>query len=143
MGKIVSIGQSVLALCKSKAKGLPKWVQCIWLGKVHSSGQRICATVGGKLISNQGDVVRDRSPDFRQRKNAALSIIRLTLIIASKWAPVELLRTAIDTIAASIPARDELASIVGGTSVGDTGLLGMAEILSYYMCSALTSKLLV
>ena len=94
-----------------------------------------------RCISNQGDIVRDRSLDFRQRKNAALSIIRLTLIIVSKWVPLELLRTAIDSIANAIQARDEFASIVGGTSAGDTGLLGMAEILSYLESSIDTLSL--
>ena len=35
------------------------------------------------------------------------------------------------SIANASPARDEVASIVGGTTVSDIGLLGMAEILSY------------
>ena len=65
VGKIVSFGQSVLALCKSKAKGLPKWVQCIWLGKVHSSDQHICVTVGGKLILTRS--VRQMQPSYDPR----------------------------------------------------------------------------
>ena len=62
---VVSLGQSVLALCKSKAKGLPKWVQCIWLGKVHSSDQHICLTVGGKLILTRS--VRQMQPSYDPR----------------------------------------------------------------------------
>ena len=41
-----------------------------------------------------------------------------------------------DSIANAIPARDEVASIVGGTIVSDIGLLGMAELLSYLESSS-------
>ena len=70
LGKIVAFGQSVLCLCKTTAKGQPKWIQGLWLGKSNNSDQHIAVTAGGKLLLTRS--IRQMIPKFDSKLHEVL-----------------------------------------------------------------------
>ena len=50
-GKIVKLGECVLARVKSAAKGKPRWLRALWLGKSDIADTHLVVTSSGRLVS--------------------------------------------------------------------------------------------